>query len=137
MQVELDLVQPSEERPNLPIDLVQLLVRVAPHHTACVVQELASTEVARGVQRVHEALHHDDLRVLQVDLVSMIFQVTVQSELDRWLMLSLQLSVLLKVELPVNLKEAIIDDLDFVWQTELHLMANCVSASHIFRPDCS
>ena len=137
MQVELDLVQPSDERPNLPVDLIQLLVRVAPHHAASVVQELAGTEVARGVQSVHEALHHDDLSVLQVDLVRMIFHVTVQSELDRWLMLRLQLSVFLKVELPVDLKESIIDDLNFVRQTELHLMTNCVSAAHIFLPDRS
>ena len=78
-----------DEGSNLLFDLEQLLIVVSPQLTFGVtaeVEELAGTELSTLVQGVHEALHHDNLRLLQMYLLRVGCKVAIESKFDRWRM---------------------------------------------------
>ena len=76
MQVQLDLIQLRQERSDLLVDVVELLVRVGANDTAgLILQELAGAAVARLEEGPGEALHHDDPGLLEVYLTGVGHQI--------------------------------------------------------------
>ena len=136
VEVELDLVEAEEVRPDLLVDVVKLLVGVGAHLAAgLVLEEDRGAVVASVGQGPREALHHDDLGLLEVDVRCVRHQVRVQRVADPRLVLRLQLCVLDERSLPQDLHEPVIHHLDLVWFVEMDRMIEHLATLEIFCPE--